>query len=101
MVTVLDNVNFKLLLKAHNGNIERSLKAWEFICNAGKFGNVPASYEGGLDVKGLRLALDEKGEVKEMRVDPLTAESVGRFGVSVKEDDLKRIEDVAAGDKPR
>ena len=77
----MNNVNFQLLLRAHNGDVAKAQKAWAGICNIGRFGNVPSSYEGGLDLYGARVAIDE-----------------GRSTLSM--DDIKKIEDMASGDSP-
>jgi hypothetical protein len=82
----LDHVNFQLLLKQHGGNFERAKQAWDAICQLGHYGNVPHTYDGGLDIKGIRLRLEEEGR---------RASAIWASG-----DDVKRIEDIAAGDDP-
>lgn len=105
-----DNVNFQILLKQHGGNRERALKAWEAICHLGGFGYVPPSYEGGLDVKGLRIARDEWDHGARQGEDiPVATNKAWWNGVAVDVpipepallDNLKRLEDLAAGDRPR
>src|SRR4051812_10141015 len=55
----LDNISFRLLLQQHGGDVRRATEAWEKICQLGNFGNIPTSYEGGLDIKSLRIYRDE------------------------------------------
>lgn len=99
-MTQLNNVNFELLLKAHNGDYARAETAWNYICKLGKYGDVSPGYEGGLDVKGLRISLDEiKNGVRFQRYDPAKQKPMA-VPETVTADDLKRIEDMAAGDRP-
>lgn len=100
--TTLDNVNFEILLKQHGGNFARAKQAWDAICRLGKFGDVPLTYEGGLDVKGIRIFIDEQsqgGNPQFMRRDPETGRPMPPI-FEHNADDLKRIEDIAAGDNP-
>lgn len=80
----LHHVSYQILLKAHNGDHAKATAAWEAICRLGGYGSVPTTYEGGLDVTGLRISLETP------RPDLPQATK----------DDIKRIEDLAAGDKP-
>lgn len=94
----LNHVSYAILLKQHGGNHGMATQAWNAICQLGGFGNVPTSYEGGLDVKGISIARDEfdQGEGPFLRVTP------DRRPISFEPptaDDIKRIEDYAAGDK--
>lgn len=100
----LANVNFEILLKMHNGDMGRAKAAWEQICSLGRYGNVPLTYEGGLDVKGLKNGLEDvksghyEYEVKTYA--PGHKATLTQFAPTL-EDDIKRIEDLAAGDKPK
>jgi hypothetical protein len=103
-MTELANVNFEILLKMHGGNVERAKHAWQQICQLGRYGNVPETYQGGLDVKGLKNALEDvKSGHYEYEVKTYAP---GHKGVATQfsptlEDDIKQIEDLAAGDKPK
>lgn len=100
----LANVNFQILLKMHNGDVGRAEAAWKKICQLGRYGDVPTSYQGGLDVKGLKIALDENKTGQ--RAFEMQTRATGKEGTFVPalsetlEDDIKRIEDLAAGDRP-
>lgn len=89
----------------HNGDMGRARAAWEKICQLGRYGNIPITYEGGLDVKGLKIALDEQktGESEQYAIKTYAAGKGGtdapQMSVTLS-DDIKRIEDLAAGDKP-
>lgn len=109
-MTEIANVNFQILLKMHNGNFARAKEAWEGICKLGRYGDVPHTYEGGLDVKGLRIALDEQQSGQheyEVRTGARGVQMSGSSGGALPEmsptlaDDLKRIEDLASGDRPK
>lgn len=98
------NVNFEILLKMHNGDVGRATQAWKKICSLGQFGDVPPSYQGGLDVKGLHVAADETQQGSYVRGNP----KFGQPGqpeilyiAPIRRDDIKRIEDLASGDKPQ
>lgn len=101
MQTTLDNVNFQILLKQHGGNFAQAKKAWDRICHLGGFGNVPVTYEGGLDVKGMRITQDEisQGEIRALQFDPNARQAIPRQVSPTLADDIKRIEDLASGDK--
>jgi hypothetical protein len=115
ILDTLDNVNFRLLVRAHNGNLERATAAWHHICALGGFGSVPVTYEGGVDVKGIRTSRDEydhRGNTTIERGDHLDFDAIVDqhfmklqvplpVPVPPREDDIKRIEDIAAGDKPK
>ena len=77
-MTEINNVNFRLLLESHNGDMGKALAAWQRICSLGGYGDVSPQYEGGLDVKGLMH---------------------GREGM-ISEDALKRLQDLVSGDNP-
>jgi hypothetical protein len=101
-MTEIANINFQILVKMHNGDVGRAKAAWDQICQLGRYGNVPPTYEGGLDVKGLKIALEEK---EERKADVRTY-APGHGGVPNQfsptlADDIKKIEDLAVGDKPR
>lgn len=101
-MTLLDNVNFKLLLAAHNGDEGRALQAWKKICSLGQFGDVPASYEGGLDVKGLNIAAEQSEQGDYIRGNPKfgqPGQPPELYIAPIPRDDIKRIEDIASGDK--
>lgn len=103
-MTELNNVNFQILVQQHGGNVARAKEAWEQICLLGRYGNVPHLYAGGLDVKGLKNALEDvksghyEHEVKTFAVGLPRQEP--QFSPTL-EDDIKQIEDLAAGDKPK
>lgn len=101
MTATLDHVSFQILLKQHNGNRAMAEQAWRAICQLGGFGNVPTSYQGGLDVKGINIARDEfdQGEEPFLRVDAPTGDPISFEPPTL--DDLRRIEDYASGDKPK
>lgn len=97
------NVNFEILLKMHNGDMGRARAAWDKICALGKYGDVPPTYEGGLDVKGLQIAAEETEQGTYKRMNPLygkvPAQPIYLTTAPISADDVKRIEDIAAGDK--
>lgn len=94
----LQNVNFQILLKQHGGNFPQAKAAWERICSLGGFGQVPVTYEGGLDLGGLRTALQESDQDK-YEVKFQGAQESYHIPLSpTLSDDIKRIEDLAAGD---
>lgn len=100
----LANVNFEILLKMHNGDIGRATQAWKKICSLGQFGDVPPAYEGGLDVKGLQIAAEESEQGSYVRGNPKAGQA-GQppvlYIAPVDRDNIKRIEDLAAGDQPK
>lgn len=99
----LANVNFEILLKMHNGDMGRATQAWKKICSLGQYGDVPPEYEGGLDVKGLRIADEETKQGTYKRANPLygkrPAQPIFLTKAPIQSDDIKRIEDIASGDK--
>lgn len=100
----MKNVNFQLLLKAHNGDVGRAVQAWDAICSLGGFGNVPPNYEGGLDLQGLRQANDETTQGSYVRANPahmVPGQSPFLYVAPVAADDVKKIEDIASGDTPQ
>jgi hypothetical protein len=99
MEHALHNVNFQLLLQAHGGNQQRALQAWERICSLGQFGNVPPTYEGGLDVQGLRNLRDDDEERFQVQHQGKQRSEYIPTSPTLS-DDIKRIEDLAAGDSP-
>ena len=94
----LNHVSFEILLKAHGGDHGKAQKAWNAICHLGGYGNIPTNYTGGLDVKGLYIAQEE--------FDNPRSRKIGLDGLPMPlpppptSDDMKRLEDLAAGDKP-
>ena len=109
--TILENVNFKILLQQHGGNFARAKEAWDKILAIGGFGNVPHTYEGGLDVRGLHVLLDERkqGQATAIAYSPRYAVRGSQVIPDHQEvpqaaDDLEekihKIEDIAAGDDP-
>lgn len=105
-----DNVSFQILLKMHNDDVARAKEAWEAICKLGRYGDIPPTYEGGLDVKGLRIARDEieSGQYEyEVRTAAQGVKMGGPLGGAERQfsptlaDDIKRIEDLASGDRPK
>lgn len=100
----LANVNFELLVKMHNGDLGRAKAAWERICQLGRYGAVPPTYEGGLDVKGLKAALEDinSGQYEyELKTYAKGQRAVQTQFAPTLGDDIKRIEDLAAGDRPQ
>lgn len=96
------NVNFEILLKMHNGDKGRALAAWNKICSLGKFGDVPPSYQGGLDVKGLNIAAEESEQGSYVRGNPKfgqPGQAPELYVAPIGRDEIKRIEDLASGDK--
>jgi len=106
MTQTLNNVNFQLLLKAHGGNLERAMTAWQKICALGGYGDVPATYQGGLDVEGIRIARDEfdhGGNPEFARTGALDCAELQiplPTPLPPMADDIKRIEDLAVGNNP-
>ncbi len=110
--TTLNNVNFRILLQQHNGNLERAQAAWRQILSLGGYGNVPFEYEGGVDVKGLRVLLEERQQ-KQSQAEAFNIQSYAKGTqaftthqpvpetFSDLDDRIKKIEDLAAGDKPK
>ncbi len=100
-MTELNHVSFDLLVKAHNGNVGKAKQAWQAICGLGGFGDVPTDYQGGLDTKGIGIARDEmdQGEIGFVRVNPVDQQQIRILPPTA--DNLKRIEDYAAGDTPK
>jgi hypothetical protein len=110
---LLNNINFKILLKAHNNDFGKAKDAWDKICSMGKFGNVPHTYEGGLDMQGMRTMLDEQKQGQQTAVTLNAGYAVG-YGGQIERantlapswdthelaDRIKRIEDIASGDNP-
>lgn len=96
-----DNINFQILLKQHGGNMNRALYAWRRICELGRYGDIPHTYEGGLDLKGIRIRLDEESqkEITGVIYHPITKQPL-LVEDRASTDDAKRIEDIAAGDDP-
>jgi len=99
------NVNFEILLKMHNGDVSRARQAWDKICSLGQYGDVPPHYQGGLDVKGLHIAAEETQQGSYRRLNPLFGKVLGQPEIlttaPIGSDDVKRIEDIASGDKPK
>lgn len=97
------NVNFEILLKMHGGDMGRAQAAWNKICALGKYGDVPATYSGGLDVRGLQVADEETKQGVYKRMNPLYGKVLGQpefvTTAPISSDDVKRIEDLASGDK--
>ncbi len=109
----LDNVNFRVLLAQHGGDYTRAKKAWDRILGLGRFGDVPHQYEGGLDIKGMRVMLEERKQKQKQaltlnvgfqydrrsgtmeQANTLAPEAPGDL-----EDRIKQIEDIASGDDP-
>lgn len=104
IAATLDNVNFQILLKQHGGNFERARQAWDAILRLGGYGDVPMTYEGGLDVRGLRILADERSQGQSQAV-VMTIHRGETTPVPQAADDLedriKQIEDIASGDKPK
>ena len=111
-MTTLNNVNYQILLKQHNGDEPRARAAWRQILGLGGFGDVPFEYEGGLDVQSLRVLVDERkqGQAQAIAMNLAHTAIGGRpqmMNVPVPdtatdlEDRIKKIEDIASGDKPQ
>lgn len=102
---MIANVNFEILVKMHGGDVGRAKQAWDKICSLGKYGDVPPTYQGGLDVRGLQIADEESKEGSYRRANPLYGRVMNQPEIlttaPVSSDDIKRIEDIAAGDKPK
>lgn len=109
----LDNINFQILLKQHGGNFTQAKKAWDRILSLGRFGDVPHTYEGGLDLGGMRVMADEARQKQAQALtlnvgfqyDPRKgkaeqANTLAPEAPSDIEDRIKRIEDIASGDDP-
>lgn len=109
----LNNVNFKILLKQHGGNFARAKQAWDRILQLGRFGDVPHTYEGGLDVQGMRVMLDEQKQKQKQAItlnvnyayDRRTGDreqynTLAPEAPSDLHDRISRIEDIASGDDP-
>lgn len=107
----LDNVNYRILLKQHGGDEMRARAAWAQILGLGGYGNVPFEYEGGLDVHGLRVVVDEAKQKQSQAVaynvtsyargtEAYTTPTAIPQAPSGLEDRIKQIEDIASGDKP-
>lgn len=109
----LNNINFQLLLKQHGGNYTRAKQAWDRICQMGRFGDVPHTYEGGLDLQSMRIMLDEQKQKQSQAVtlnvgfayDTRTgqmerANTLAPEAPSDLQDRISRIEDIASGDDP-
>ncbi len=109
-MTPLNNINFELLLKSHNGNFERAKAAWDKILALGKFGQVPFTYAGGLDVQGMRVLVDERKQKQATAIafNPRYTMQGGQIIANHSpvespedlEDNLHKIEDIASGDDP-
>lgn len=106
--TTLNNVNFKLLLQAHNGDMARARAAWEQICHLGGYGGVPVTYDGGLDVSGIRIAREEQDQGGNPTFQRAGALPYGKQMLGLGDlpkppaaDDIKRLEDIASGDAPQ
>ncbi len=97
-MTVLDHVSFKILLKAHNGDFQRAKQAWDSILSLGGFGGVPLTYEGGLDIRGLRVAADEQSQGGNEEFMTFNADGEPLPPTGINPDNIKRIEDLAVGD---
>lgn len=107
----LDNVNYRILLQQHGGDEIRARAAWQRILGLGGYGNVPFEYEGGLDVKGLRVVVDERKQKQSQGVAyNVTSHARGNEAYTMPsnlpqapsdlEDRIKEIEDITAGDNP-
>lgn len=99
-----NNVNFQILLKQHGGDQIRALAAWQKILKLGRFGDVPHTYAGGLDVGGLRTLADERSQ-KQYQAEVMSfykgnAVPIQECGNDDLGDRIKQIEDIAAGDSP-
>lgn len=90
-----NNANMKTLTQLHGSNAG---KAFETIRTLGGYGDVPNYYRGGLDTTS--ATLKEGQEHAAQRHDCTVKEAIDR-GYAVSDDNIKRIEDVMAGDKPR
>lgn len=113
LAPTLDNVNFRVLLAQHGGDVTRAKKAWARILQLGRFGDVPYTYEGGLDVHSMRVMLDEQKQNQKQAITLNVGFSFDGRKKSVEqenvlapeaptdlEDRIKRIEDIASGDDP-
>ena len=109
----LNNVNFAILLKQHNGDYTRAKQAWDRILQLGRFGDVPHTYAGGLDVQGLRVMLDERKQKQQQALtlnvgfayDTRTKNIDGANRLAPEapgdlQDRISHIEDIASGDDP-
>lgn len=108
---LLNNINFKLLLSQHHGDFSRAKAAWDRILQLGRFGNVPYTYEGGVDVQGMRVMLDEQKQDQKQAITLNAgyqmvhgrmerANTLAPDAPDDLEDRIKRIEDIASGDNP-
>lgn len=108
---MLENVNFKILLKQHGGDFVRAKQAWDKILQIGGFGNVPHTYEGGLDVRGMHVLLDERkqGQATAIAFNPrYAAQGTNPIAdhrplpeaASDLEEKIHKIEDITAGNDP-
>jgi len=83
--------------------MQRATEAWEKICSLGKFGAVPVNYAGGLDIGSLRNVIEDVRSGNYQRSNPRAnepGEPVYFTTPLVSEDDIKQVEDIAAGDVP-
>lgn len=91
----MSNVTLESLRKTHGDKAEAVFKE---IAQRGGFGDVDPNYRGGLDVTSASLKEGQEHAAKMHGIS--TAEAV-KQGFAVSDDDIKRIEDLVAGDKPK
>ena len=91
----MGNVTLKRLMETHGSNAER---VFNEIKSLGHYGDVPPTYRGGLDVTSQSLKEGQEHVARDHGIS--VAEAVDR-GLAVSDDNIKRIEDLVAGDKPK
>lgn len=89
----MSNVTLDSLRKTHGGNAERVFKE---IVSLGGYGDVNPNYRGGLDTTSQSL---KEGQDHAASQHGLTVEQAVRSGLAVSDDNIKRIEDIVAGDR--
>lgn len=89
------NVTLKSLMETHGSNAER---VFNEIRSLGNYGDVPATYRGGLDVSSASL---KEGQAYAAEKHGISTKEAVERGLAVSDDNIKRIEDLVAGDKPK
>lgn len=91
----MSNVTLKSLMETHGSGAEA---AFDKIRSLGGYGDVPPTYRGGLDTTS--ASMKEGQDYAAERHGITTSEAVAQ-GLAVSDDNIKRIEDIVAGDKVR
>ena len=93
LAPTLDNVNFRVLLAQHGGDVTRAKKAWARILQLGRFGEQKQNQKQAIT---LNVGFSFDGRKKSVEQENVLAPEAP----TDLEDRIKRIEDIASGDDP-